>query len=103
MDLATYFKSPGAMTVAELATAAGIKHVAQINQWRNPAFGRRPGYEHAAAVERATKGACTCEELNSSLPWRRMPDREWPWHPEGKPLIDPLLAEAEQLAEEVSQ
>jgi DNA-binding transcriptional regulator YdaS (Cro superfamily) len=89
MDLQTYLDTPEAPTVAELAKLAGIKHPAQINQWRNPSIDRRPGYEHAAAIERATNGACPCEDLNPALNWLRLPDPEYPFHKDGRPVIDP--------------
>lgn len=89
MDLNTYLSKPGSLTVAALAKAADIKHVAQINQWRNPSQNRRPDHKYAAALEWATQGQCTCEELNPNLPWARIPDPEWPWHPGGRPVVDP--------------
>jgi DNA-binding transcriptional regulator YdaS (Cro superfamily) len=44
--------------------------------------------EGCAGVERATFGAVVCEELRPDLPWHRLPDACWPWHPAGRPLID---------------
>ena len=39
-------------------------------------------------VERKTVGAITCENLRPDVPWLRIADAEWPWHPEGRPVID---------------
>ena len=38
-------------------------------------------------IERATRGAVTCEDLRSDVSWTRVPDQEWP-HPGGRPLVD---------------
>lgn len=64
--------------------------------------GQQFGLPLCASLERESGGAVVCEQLRPDIAWRRVPDPEWPWHPDGKPLIDPLPAEAEQLAEEVS-
>ena len=49
--------------------------------------------EGCADMERALKGAVTCEELRPDLRWQRMGDPGWPWHPNGRPLLD-VAAEA---------
>lgn len=43
--------------------------------------------EHAPAIERASGGKVTCEELRPDVRWIRVPDPTWP-HPEGRPCID---------------
>lgn len=40
------------------------------------------------ALEEASKGVYTCEVLSNAVRWHRVPDPDWPWHPEGRPLID---------------
>ena len=40
------------------------------------------------AIEMATAGAVTCEDMRPDLTWRRIRDEGWPWHTEGKPLLD---------------
>ena len=40
------------------------------------------------AIERATGGAVTCEELRPDVEWIRFEDPDWAWHPAGRPLID---------------
>ena len=57
MDLDTFFKQPDSMGAAELATRIGVKHVAQVNQWRNPNQGRRPDAANCVAIEQATSCA----------------------------------------------
>lgn len=89
MDLPTYANSEHALPTAELARRACIPHVAQINQWLNPRINRKPGEHYCVNLERASGGLMTCEELNPDLNWVRIPDPEWPWHPNGRPLINP--------------
>jgi hypothetical protein len=50
--------------------------------------------EGCADIERATAGQVTCESMRPDLSWQRMPDAAWPWHPEGRPLLD-VTAEPE--------
>lgn len=57
MDLDTFLKQPGSMSTAELARRIGVKHVAQVNQWRNPNQDRRPDAANCVAIEKATGGA----------------------------------------------
>ena len=94
MDLITYSRTQNALPVAELAKAAEIPHVAQINQWLNPKTKRKPGDVYCVNLERVSKGLMTVEELNPDLKWIRLPDPDWPWHPEGRPLINPALQKA---------
>jgi DNA-binding transcriptional regulator YdaS (Cro superfamily) len=57
-----------------------------IYQWVN---GVRPvPVGRCSAIERATDGAVSCEELRPDVRWGRLPDAAWPWHPEGRPLLD---------------
>ncbi len=44
--------------------------------------------ERCPQIEQATEGAVTCEELTAAVAWDRKPDPDWPWHPQGRPLID---------------
>lgn len=39
------------------------------------------------AIEHATGGQVTCEELRPDVVWLRVPDGDWP-HPQGRPCID---------------
>ena len=38
--------------------------------------------------QRATAGKYPCEQLRHDVRWHRVPDPAWPWHPQGRPLID---------------
>ena len=48
-----------------------------------------PKPEWCVLLERETRGKYTCERINPGIRWVRSPDAAWPWHPEGRPLIDP--------------
>ena len=43
--------------------------------------------DRCPALERASEGKVTCEEMRPDVVWHRVPDAEWP-HPQGRPLID---------------
>lgn len=43
--------------------------------------------DRCPAIERATDGRVTCEELRGDITWQRVPDPAWP-HPQGRPCID---------------
>lgn len=59
--------------------------------------------DRCPAIERATDGRVTVEELRPDLAgrWYRVPDPDWP-HPKGRPLLDvaapaaPVAAVAEE-------
>lgn len=58
---------------------------ATVNQWIS---GLRPIPEdRCPAIESATTGAVTCEELRPDVRWVRIKDKDWP-HPQGRPLVD---------------
>lgn len=48
--------------------------------------------ERCTVIERATNGAYTCEQLRPDVSWHRVPDPSWPWHIDGRPLIDVTAA-----------
>lgn len=73
MDLKTYFSSPGAMSVAELAAAIGVRHDAQVRQWVHGYNGRLPSPENCTAIEQATSSAVTRRDLRPD-DWHRI----WP-------------------------
>lgn len=64
-----------------VARMLGIKPPSVIG-WE----GRVPP-DRCPAIERATEGRVTCEELRPDVRWARIPDPSWP-HPEGRPAID---------------
>lgn len=65
-----------------------------VIEWRR----RSIPAERCPALERATDGKYPCEKLRPDVRWHRVPDTAWPWHPEGRPLID-LTRPAEPAAD----
>jgi DNA-binding transcriptional regulator YdaS (Cro superfamily) len=43
--------------------------------------------DRCPAIEYATEGAVTCDELRPDVSWVRVKDKDWP-HPKGRPLVD---------------
>lgn len=68
---------------AAVARMCGIKSPSVIG------WGGKPPPDRCPAIERATNGRVTVEELRPDLAWRwyRVPDPAWP-HPKGRPLLD---------------
>ena len=93
MNLHDYLSSPGALSVAKLRERIGAASDAQIRQWQHKYVGRRPSFENCVAIERATDGAVTVEELRPVGFWMRIADAEWP-HTFGRPVLDFTKAEA---------
>lgn len=67
---------------AAVARMVGVKSPSVI-EWRR----RGIPSDRCPAIERATEGKVTCEEMRPDVVWHRVPDAEWP-HPGGRPLID---------------
>lgn len=55
--------------------------------------------DHCPGIERASSGKLPCEQLRPDVRWHRVPDSDWPWHPQGRPLID--VARTQLAAQEV--
>lgn len=64
-----------------VARMLGIRPPSVVG-WRG-----RPPVDRCPAIERATVGKVTCEQLRPDVHWYRVPDAEWP-HPQGRPLLD---------------
>lgn len=94
MNLHDYLSRPGALTVTELRRLIGAKSDAQVRQWRHKYADRVPSPENCAAIEKATAGKVTCEDLRKDVNWTRIPDASWPWHRKGRPLLDVTKAVA---------
>lgn len=78
---------------AAMAAALGVRQPT-VSEWLR---GERPvPEERCVAIERATEGKVTCEELRPDVTWHRVPDPAWPWHPKGKPLVDVLPLEPQE-------
>lgn len=93
MGLNDYLKSPGALTVAQLRAAIGVKSDAQIRQWQHGYADRIPSPEYCVAIERATGGRVTRRDLRPA-DWSRI----WPELAERGDLVvnpaDPTAAVA---------
>ena len=87
MKLNDYLKSPGALSVRQLAVAVGVKSDMQIRQWQHSYRGRKPGPIYCWAIERATNGLVTRKELRPD-DWQRI----WP------ELADPAADQQQQPA-----
>ena len=76
-----------------IATVLGLPDRRHVWPWFNTA--RAFPTEYCPAIEKATYligRPVTCEQLAPTVSWRRVPDPDWPFHPEGKPLVDPAPA-----------
>ena len=69
-----------------IATACGYDDRRHVWPWFNTS--RQVPPEHCAAIERACEGKVRCEELRPDLDWLRVPDKAWPWHRKGRPVLD---------------
>ncbi|WP_412479891.1 transcriptional regulator [Azonexus sp. IMCC34839] len=84
MDLKTFLSRSSKTKAAAIARFIGVTP-AFISQWKK---GVRPIPDgRCPAIELATSGQVTCEELRPDIRWVRLPDPEWP-HKDGRPLVD---------------
>lgn len=58
---------------------------------------RRVPPDRCPAIERATGGQVTVDELRPDVRWVRVPDPTWP-HPDGRPAIDVVPSAGETPA-----
>jgi len=75
---------------AELARMLGVLPAA-VFQWVKKT--RPIPDDKCPSIELACSGSVACEVLRPDLNWTRVPDPAWP-HPEGRPLLDFIAAEA---------
>ncbi|MBA3622898.1 MAG: helix-turn-helix domain-containing protein [Methylibium sp.] len=76
-----------------LAFAIDVKQPT-VSEWLR---GDRPiPLDRCHAIERATKGVVTCEELRPDVTWHRIPDKKWSWHKKGRPAHDLTVSMPEQ-------
>lgn len=68
-----------------LARAIGVPQQV-VWAWLNRGD-QRPPPERSPAIELATRGNVTVEQLRPDVRWARIPDPDWP-HPDGRPTID---------------
>lgn len=76
----------GTSSVARMAGVAAPS----VTAWRK----RGVPAERCPAIERATEGKVPCETLRPDVAWTRITDTAWPWHPQGRPLIDVTVVRA---------
>lgn len=94
MNLDQYLSRPDAPSVVAFAAAIGDRlHSDQVRAWRYGHGGRKPAPHNCAAIERASEGLVTCEELRPDLSWHRVRDKSWP-HKDGRPCLDVAKAAA---------
>ena len=84
MNLSTYLASHRGAA----ATLARVIGVTSPFLWQCATQKRKLPPRRCPALEQASSGAMTCEELRPDLVWQRLPDAAWPWHPQGRPLAD---------------
>ena len=89
MELLEYLTKRGAQSA--LARALGCQPQL-VWQWSRKV--RDVPVDRCPAIERETAGAVPCEEQRPDVRWVRIPDPAWPWHAEGRPLIDVSVAAA---------
>lgn len=94
MDLKTYTEPAGA--AAKLAKLLEVPP-ALISQWTADEKPRQVPAPRCVAIELATDGTVTCEEMRPDVLWVRMRDRKWP-HPKGRPLVDLRIPKPAQEA-----
>lgn len=73
-----------------IASLGGPSAVARMLGIKAPSvigWGGRIPADRCPALERATGGRASCEELRPDVRWARVPDADWP-HPTGRPCID---------------
>lgn len=74
-------------TRGALSALCGVigAHSPDVSRWASSTRPVPP--DRCPAIERATGGKVTCEELRPDVRWQRVPDPAWP-HPAGRPCID---------------
>lgn len=87
MQLRTYVQNLPRGTMGEFAAKAGVLRVL-LSQWTADEDARKVPVDRCPDIERASDGAVTCEEMRPDARWHRIADAGWPWHPEGRPLLE---------------
>lgn len=83
--LAKFNNSPTALAKALEGIGASVSRQ-NIEHWIK--VGHVPP-AHSPFFERVSCGAATCEGLSEEgTVWARIPDRSWPWHKRGRPVLD---------------
>lgn len=83
MNLRNYLETSGT-SQSELSRLIGA-HAPDMSRWCDGI--RQVPQERCPAIEKATDGVVTCEELRPDLAWSRVRDKSWP-HKLGRPVLD---------------
>ena len=73
MKLNEYLSLPDSLSVVQLAKLIGVKSEVQVRQWQHGYADRKPSPEYAVAIEKATGGLVTRQDLRPD-DWHRI----WP-------------------------
>lgn len=73
MTLSEYLNTAGSMSIAQLRARINVKSDAQIRQWQHGYADRLPSPANCVAIEQATDGAVTRQDLRPD-DWRAI----WP-------------------------
>ena len=97
MNLHDYFAKPDSMSVAQLRERIGARSDAQIRQWQHGYADRVPSPANCLAIERATDGEVTRQDLRPTDYWLIWPDLEAPAENSGaEPTSSDTAAESER-------
>ena len=92
MNLKDFLKKPDAMTAAALARLIGVQDQ-QVRQWQHGYNDRKPSPENCVAIERATNGEVTRQELRPDDYWLIWPDLAAPNSLESGGIKQPATAQ----------
>lgn len=83
MDIGSYLRERRgrAQEVARRMQVSG----SLVVQWGG---GKPVAIERCPDLELATDGCVPCEHARPDIAWLRWADPAWPYHPDGRPLID---------------
>lgn len=78
---------------SQIALAAALEvRQSTVSEWLR---GDRPvPGDRRAQMERESGGAVGCEEFGDDIVWGRIPDKSWPWHTLGRPVLEVTKAAA---------
>ena len=78
MTLDEYLSSDDSISPADLCQAIGVRNLAQLRQWRHGYGGRRPDPANCLAIEKATRGRVSRQDLRPDDYWLIWPDLKAP-------------------------
>ena len=73
---------------ARIALLLGYKDRRNVAPWFRKSEPASVPEADCTQIERLTFGEVTCEMLRPDLNWRRVKDKTWGWHKDGRPLLD---------------